>query len=156
MEAGLLGSGLGYVLALIGMGLMVGGSGAGSAAGLAAAGSAVIGMLKKRPEAFGTGLVLAALPATQGLYGFVGFILCQSLVSPEGTSILNGSIALGAGIALAIACYVSAVHQAKIVANGIAAIGAGKNVFGQTMILAAFPEFYAILSLVAAILMLNS
>jgi V/A-type H+-transporting ATPase subunit K len=114
-------------------------------------------LLKKRPEAFGSGLVLAAIPATQGLYGFVGFILCSDLVHvPVGTnvSIFNGSIVFGAGLAVALVCYGSALWQSKILANGIAGIASGKNVFGQTMILAAFPEFYAILSLVTAILML--
>ena len=62
-----------YVLALVGLGLMIGLPGAGSAIGLASGGSAVLGMLKKKPEAFGTGLVLSGLPATQGLYGFVAF-----------------------------------------------------------------------------------
>jgi V/A-type H+-transporting ATPase subunit K len=32
-------------------------------------------MIKKNPEAFGNALVLSGLPATQGLYGFVAFIL---------------------------------------------------------------------------------
>jgi len=32
-------------------------------------------------------------------------------------------------------------------------MGSGHSVFGNTMILAAFPEFYAILALVAVILM---
>ena len=150
--------GLGDALALLGMGIMVGGSGYGSAIGLSSCGCAVIGLLKKRPEAFGSGLVLAAIPATQGLYGFVGFILCSDLVNkvPAGgnISIFNGSIVFGAGIAMALVCYGSALWQSKILANGIAGIASGKNVFGQTMILAAFPEFYAILSLVTAILML--
>ena len=65
---------MGELYAFIGLGLMISLSGAGSAMGVSAGGSAVIGMMKKRPEAFGSGLVLAGLPATQGLYGFVAFI----------------------------------------------------------------------------------
>lgn len=145
---------MGYVLALIGMGLMVGMSGAGSAIGLVAGGSATVGMLKKKPEAFGSGLVLSGLPATQGLYGFVGFIMYSGVVSPDLT-LFQGSVVLGAGIAIALAAFISAIFQGKVCANGISAIGQGHNVFGNTMILAAFPEFYAILALVASILMLN-
>ncbi len=143
---------MGYVLALVGIGLMICLPGAGSAIGLATGGQAVIGMLKKRPEAFGSGLVLSGLPATQGLYGFVAFIIYNGNVDSSIT-LFQGAVVFGAGIAVGIASIFSAVQQGKVCANGIAAIGSGHDVFGNTMILAAFPEFYAILALVAAILM---
>ena len=41
----------------------------------------------------------------------------------------------------------------QICASGITSIGSGHNVFGNTLVLAAFPEFYAILGLVTVILM---
>ena len=145
---------MGYVLALIGMGLMIGLPGAGSAIGLSTGGSAVLGMMKKKPDAFGRGLVLSGLPATQGLYGFVAFIMYSGSVN-SGISLFQGSVVFGAGIAVGLASIVSAVQQGKVCANGISAIGSGHDVFGNTMILAAFPEFYAILSLVAAILMMG-
>ncbi len=145
---------MGYVLALIGMGLMVGMSGAGSAIGLVSGGSATVGMLKKKPEAFGSGLILSGLPATQGLYGFVGFIMYSGQVSADLT-LFQGSVVLGAGIAIGLSAFISAVFQGRVMANGIAAIGQGHNVFANTMILGAFPEFYAILALVASILMLG-
>ncbi len=146
---------LAQILPMIGLGIMVGLAGCGSAIGTSIGGSAVVGMLKKKPEAFGSGMVLAALPATQGLYGFVGFIMYNGAIAGLGTGItlFQGSVALGAGIALGLAALISAIQQGKVCANGIAAIGSGHDVFGNTMILAAFPEFYAILSLVAAILM---
>lgn len=145
----------GHVLGMIGMGLMIGLSGAGSAIGTAIGGSSTLGMLKKKPEAFGNGLILSALPATQGLYGFVGFIMYNTALGGLGAemTLLQGSVALGAGIALGVAALISAIQQGKVCANGIAAIGGGHNVFGNTFILAVFPEFYAILALVAAILM---
>ncbi len=145
----------GNILAMIGLGLMVGLSGAGSAIGTAIGGSAVVGMLKKKPEAFGNGMVLAALPATQGLYGFVGFIMYNGLLGGMNGNMntFQGGVVLGAGIALGIAALVSAIQQGKVCANGISAIGSGHDVFGNSIILAAFPEFYAILALVAAILM---
>jgi V/A-type H+-transporting ATPase subunit K len=146
---------MGDILAMIGIGLMVGLAGAGSAIGTAIGGSAVVGMLKKKPDAFGNGMVLAALPATQGLYGFVGFIMYNGLLGGANgvLTTFQGGVVLGAGIALGVAALVSAIQQGKVCANGIAAIGGGHDVFGPTLILAAFPEFYAILALVAAILM---
>lgn len=145
---------MGYFLALTGLGLMVGLSGAGSAIGLSTGGSAVIGMLKKRPEAFANGLILSGLPATQGLYGFVAFIMYNESINPE-IGLFQGAVVFGAGIALGLAAIVSAIMQGRVSASGIAAIGNGHNVFGNTFILAAFPEFYAILALVAVILMRN-
>ncbi|MGM0442600.1 MAG: ATPase [Fibrobacterota bacterium] len=148
---------IGTILALTGIGLMIGLSGAGSAIGTAIGGSSVIGMLKKKPEAFGNGMVLAALPATQGLYGFVGFIMYNGKLGGMNGEITSfeGGIVLAAGIAIGIASLVSAIQQGKVCANGISAIGSDHDVFGNTLILAAFPEFYAILALVAAILMQN-
>ncbi len=143
---------MGHVLALIGLGLMVGLPGAGSAWGLALGGSSVLGMIKKRPEAFGTGMVLAGLPATQGLYGFVAFIIYSGSISAD-LSVTKGAVVLGAGIAIGFAALLSAIFQGKVCASGITTMGSGHSVFGNTMILAAFPEFYAILALVAVILM---
>jgi V/A-type H+/Na+-transporting ATPase subunit K len=143
---------MGFVLALVGIGLMVGLSGAGSAIGLVIGGSALIGAVKKKPEMYGSGLILSALPSTQGLYGFVGFILYNNRITTELT-LLQGSVVFGAGIAMGIACLVSAIWQGRVCANGISAMGQGHNVFGNAIVLGAFPEFYAILSLVAAVLM---
>jgi len=64
-----------------------------------------------------------------------------------------GAVVLGAGIAIGVAAMISAIFQGRVCASGITAMGSGHNVFGNTMILAAFPEFYAILALVAVILM---
>ena len=140
------------LLAGIGLALMLGLSGSGSAIGLATGGSAVLGMIKKKPEAFGNGLVLSGLPATQGLYGFVAFILYSGGLQAEPT-IFQASLTFGAGLAVGLAGLISAIQQGKVCANGINAIGGGHDAFGRTMILAAFPEFYAILALVGAILM---
>lgn len=140
------------LLAGFGLALMLGLSGSGSAIGLAIGGSAVIGMIKKKPEAFGTGLVLSGLPATQGLYGFVAFILYSPEVK-EGLTMFQASVVFGAGLAVGLAALISAIFQGRVCAGGINAIGGGTDAFGRTMILGAFPEFYAILALVGAILM---
>ena len=71
------------ILAYIGVGLILGLSGIGSAYGVTIGGNATIGALKKNDEAFGNYMVLCALPGTQGLYGFLGFFLLQGVLTPE-------------------------------------------------------------------------
>jgi len=146
---------LGLILAGIGLAFMVGLAGAGSSIGLVIGGTAAIGSMKKKPEGFGSYLVLSGLPATQGLYGFVSYIIWSSSLNAN-VSVFEGSLFLAAGFAVGLVCLISAIQQGKVCAAGINAIGSGHNVFGNTMILAAFPEFYAILSLVASILMNGS
>ena len=49
-------------------------------------------------------------------------------------------------------CLVSGIRQGQVCANGIIGTSQGHNVMTQTMIYAALPEFYAILALIASIL----
>ena len=133
-------------IAYIGIAVMVGLSGIGSAYGVTIAGNAAIGALKKNDSAFGNFLVLTALPGTQGLYGFAGYFMFQTIFG-----ILTSAV-LGAGIALGLVALFSAIRQGQVCANGIAAIGQGHNVFSNTLILAVFPELYAIVALAATFL----
>ena len=142
---------LALILAFIGIGLLIGLPGIGSAIGTATGGMATVGALKKNKEAFGSYIVLSALPGTQGLYGFGAFFIMQDLISPEMT-LLQGTGILGAGIALGLAGLLSGMFQGRVCANGIDAIGSGNPVFGQSMILAVFPELYAIVAFAGAFL----
>jgi len=143
---------LAVILATLGLGLMFGLSGVGSVIGLVIGGNAVVGALKKRPEIFGTTLVLSGLPATQGLYGFVSYIIYQGHVAP-GMTVFNAAVVFAAGLGFGAVAIFSAVKMGQVCAAGISSIGSGHDVFGSTLVLAAFPEFYAILALVASILM---
>ena len=143
------------LIAYVGIAIMVGLSGIGSAYGVTIAGNASIGALKKNDSAFGNFLVLTALPGTQGLYGFAGYFMFQSIfgvLTPAITGIQAAAV-LGSGIALGLVALFSAIRQGQVCANGIAAIGQGHNVFGNTLILAVFPELYAIVALAATFLM---
>ena len=139
------------VLAYIGVGLMLGLSGIGSAYGVSITGNATIGSLKKAPEKFGNFMVLSALPGTQGLYGFLGYFLISSALTAE-MSWLAAAGVFGAGLALGFVCLFSAIRQGQICANGIAGIGSGYDLFGKTLILAVFPELYAIVAVAATFL----
>ncbi len=139
------------ILAYIGIGLMVGLAGIGSAFGTSMGGNASIGAMKKNDEAFGNYLVLSALPGTQGLYGFMGYFILAGFLVPEITWTQAGAI-FGAGLALGFVGLLSGIRQGQVCANGIAAIGSGHNVFGNTLILAVFPELYAIVAFAATFL----
>jgi len=141
------------ILGYLGLGLMFGLAGIGSAYGTTISGNAAEGALKKRPEKATNYMVLSAIPASQGLYGFVAFLMW--LMSDKFADMAtHGPLFFGVGIAVGLACLLSAIRQGQICANGIVGISQGHDVFTTTMIYAAFPELYAILSLVAAIMVL--
>ncbi len=139
------------LIAYIGLAFMVGLSGIGSAYGVTIAGNAAIGALKKNGSAFGQYLILSAMPASQGLYGFVSFFLVRGKIV-DSISTLNAAAILGAGLIMGFVGLLSSIRQAQLCANGITAIGNGNDVSSRTLILAAFPEFYAILGFVCVFL----
>ena len=139
------------VLAYLGVALMVGVSGLASAVATSRCGMASVGAMKKNDGAFGSYMILSALPGSQGLYGFVGYFMVSGKIFAEMSDIAAVSV-FGAGLLMAIVTLSSALFQAKVCANGIAAIGNGNDVFGKTLILAAFPELYAILGVAATFL----
>jgi V/A-type H+/Na+-transporting ATPase subunit K len=143
------------ILAYIGIGLMIGLAGAGSAIGVSMGGSASIGALKKNEDAFGTYMVLSALPGTQGLYGFMGYFVLTGYTGylPAEMTFYSAATIFGAGLALGIVGLISGIRQGQVCANGIAAIGSGYNVFGNTLVLGVFPELYAIIAFAATFLL---
>ncbi len=139
------------ILAYVGVALMVGLAGIASAVGTAISGQAAVGAMKKNDGAFGSYMVLSALPGSQGLYGFVCFFMVQGLISAD-MSLLQGAAVFGAGLLVGVVTLASSIFQGKVCANGIAAIGNGHDVMGKTLILGAFPELYAILTVAATYL----
>jgi V/A-type H+-transporting ATPase subunit K len=145
------------VITYIGLGIMVALSGVGSAIGVSIGGQASIGALKRRDDAFGNYMLLSALPGTQGLYGFAGFFI----INTSGTigvdmTMMQAAAILGAGIMLGVVSLMSAIQQGKICGNGINAIAGGNDVFGKTMVLAVFPELYAIIAFAATFLIASA
>ena len=63
------------ILGYIGVALMVGLSGMASCIGTSMAGQASVGAMKKNNGAFGSYMILSAIPGSQGLYGFAGLSL---------------------------------------------------------------------------------
>ncbi|MCF0164467.1 MAG: ATPase [Bacteroidales bacterium] len=138
---------LNLILGYLGLGLMLALAGIGSSIGTTIAGNAAEGALKKNPEKSSQYMVLSAMPATQGLYGFVAFLMWTSKDFNA-----NGLMLFAIGLSVGAVCLFSAIRQGKLCANGIIGISQGHDVMTNTMIYAALPEFYAILSLVAALM----
>ena len=135
------------ILGYLGLGLVLALAGIGSSIGTTIAGNAAEGALKRKPEGSGNYMVLSALPATQGIYGFVAFFMLMGRVATD------GAMVFGVGLSVGLVCMFSAIRQGQVCANGIVGISQGHNVFTNTLIYAALPEFYAILGLVGALML---
>ena len=142
------------ILAYVGVALMVGMAGIASSIGTAICGQTAVGAMKKNGAAFGSYMILSALPGSLGLYGFVCFFMVQDLLTPENT-MFQAAAVFGEGLLVGMVNLLAAIFQGKVCANGIAAIGNGHDVMGKTLILAAFPELYAILTVAATFLISN-
>ena len=138
---------LNTILGYLGLGLMLGLAGVGSSIGTTIAGNAAEGALKKNKEKSSSYMILSAMPATQGLYGFVAFLMWMGKDFAT-----DGAMLFGVGISVGLVCLFSAIRQGQVCANGIVGISQGHDVQTNTMIYAALPEFYAILALVAALM----
>ena len=139
------------ILGYLGLGLMLSLAGIGSAYGTTIAGNAAEGALKRAPEKSSSYLILSALPATQGIYGVVGFFMWLLVYKFDFAA--NGPILFGVGLGVGLVCMLSAIRQGQVCANGIVGISQGHDVQTNTLIYAALPEFYAILGLVGALML---
>lgn len=137
------------ILGYLGLALMFGLAAIGSAIGTTLAGNTAEGALKKNPEKSSSYMILSAMPATQGLYGFVAFLMWPKDMAAMAES---GLLYFAVGTIVGAVCLFSAIRQGQVCANGIVGISQGHDVQTNTMIYAALPEFYAILSLVAALM----
>ena len=132
------------LLGYLGLAIMLGLSFIGSAFGTTIAGNAAEGALKKNADGATNYMVLSAMPASQGLYGFVAFFVWIGKdFAADGLSLF------AIGVAAGFTFLFSALRQGQVCANGIIGISQGHDVFTKTLIYAALPELYAILAFVA-------
>lgn len=150
----------GLGLAFLGGALAVGFSCAGSGRGTGVAGEAAAGLLAEEPESFGKCLVLQVLPGTQGLYGLVVWFIAMiqiGLIGGSGLvelSLAQGLSVFGACMPMAIGGYITAIAQGKVAASSVNLMAKNPSQFSKGIIMCGIVEFYAILSLLASILML--
>ena len=149
----------GMALALLGAGLAVGLSCVGSAKGTGIAGEAGSGLLSQDPSKSGKVMVLQLLPGTQGLYGLVVwfFALIQMGMldgSAAGMSVAEGLQYFAACMPMALGGLLSAIAQGRVAAGSINILAKKPDDWSKGMVLCITVEFYAILSLLASMLMI--
>ena len=149
----------GISIAIIGAALCAALAGCGSAIGVMAAGKAAAGVASEKPELFGKLLVLQALPGTQGIYGFLTAILIMVRIgvlggAPVELSMSQGWQFFGAAMPMAIAGLVSGICQGKAAVGAIHMTGKQPDDSGKGITMTALVETYAILALLASILVL--
>ena len=149
----------GAAIGMLGAGLAVCLAGAGSARGTGLAGEAGTGLLCEDPGKFGKVMILQVIPGTQGLYGLViGFLCLMRMGVLNGTyadlSLQEGLRYFAACMPIAIGGLVSAIGQGKVAAASVNLLAKNPDHWAKGMILCITVEFYAILSLLASMMML--
>ena len=142
----------GLALALLGAGLAAVLSGIGSAKGTGMAGEAGAGLLCQDPGKFGKVMILQVIPGTQGLYGLVVWFFAIFRM-PELT-IAQGFQYLAACLPMALGGLFSAIAQGRVAAASINILAKKPDDWSKGMVLCITVEFYAILSLLASMLMI--
>lgn len=153
---------LGLFFALLGAALVATFGGIGSAQGVQIAGKAAAGVTSEKPEFFGRMLILQALPGTQGIYGFVIAIMVLiqtrvlSTAGPATLTAAQGLMFLGACLPGIVVLPISAYFQAKMSAASILMVAKQPDALGKGITFTAVVETYAILALLACILMITN
>ena len=147
--------------ALIGAGFAAILAGCGSAWGITVASATVSGIVAEDGEKFGKLLPIAAMPGTQGIYGFISAVLVLIFFNILGGA--NTDMTGGQGFLVFLACqpvawlcFVSAYYQGKTGASAAGIVAKRSEDSGKALILPALVETYAVLSLIVTILMLTS
>jgi len=150
----------GLVIALLGTAIAIALAGLGSGIGVGIAGTAGAGVLTEDPTKFGLVLLLQALPGTQGIYGLLsGFLVLIKIGFFMGQlpalSIDQGYAILWACVPIGLVGLFSAIAQGRAAAGAIYLIARRPEEIGKAILLPAMVETYAVLALLATVLMLN-
>ena len=149
----------GLAIGFLGASLACGLCCAGSAKGCGLAGEAGTGLLSEDPSYFGKVLILQVIPGTQGLYGLVVWffaIFRMGLLSgslPELT-VTQGLQYFVACLPMALGGMISAFAQGRVACASINLLAKKPDHWSKGMVLCVTVEFYAILSLLASMLMI--
>lgn len=150
---------LGLILAISGGALAVILAGIGSVLGVAMAGQAAAGVVAEDPDKFGSVLLLQALPGTQGIYGMlIAFILMGKiglLGTPVPITTAQGWQLFAACMPIAIMGLLSAIYQGRTAMAAIAMVAKRGETSGKGLTMTVMVETYAVLALLASILMIN-
>ena len=138
----------GTALAFLGAGLAVALCCVGSARGTGLAGEAATGLLSEAPEHFSKCLILQVIPGTQGLYGLVIWFFALFVLGVFGGGMRQ--LSATQGLTVLISCLPMAIGGYRSVQMA----ARQPDDWSKGIILCVVVEFYAILSLLASILLL--
>ena len=150
----------GLCLAFLGAALAVGLCCIGSAKATGMVGEAAAGLTSEDPEKSTKCLILQVLPGTQGLYGMVAwfFVLLQIGVfggaGIQTLTVTQGLTILVSCLPVALGGMLSALYQGRVAAAAINIVAKHPEASTKGIIFCGIVEFYAILSLLATILLL--
>lgn len=150
---------LGAAIAILGATVAAFMAGVGSAKGVGIAGEAASAVVTEDPSKFGKALLLQALPGTQGIYGLiVWFMVANNL------GVLQNNIAeltLNQGLYFLFACLPiavvglwSGISQGRVAASGMNILSKRPDDFTKGVVAAVMVETYAILALLASLLLI--
>ena len=149
------GLGLAFLAAALAVGLCC----VGSAKGTGMAGEAATGVIIESPENFSKRLILQVLPGTQGLYAIVAWFFVLLTIGVFGGGVQQLTVSQGltifcACLPVALGGWLSAIYQGRVAAASINIVAKRPEEATKGIILCGIVEFYAILSLLATILLL--
>ena len=146
-------------LALLGASLAVALCCIGSAKGTGMVGEAAAGLVSEDPSASTKCLVLQVLPGTQGLYGLVVWFFALFTMGAFSGGIVPMTVTQGltmfvACLPMAIGGWLSAIFQGRVAAASVNIVAKHPDHMMKGVIFCGIVEFYAILSLLATIMLL--
>ena len=131
--------------------------GTGSAKGIRISCSQGAGVLSENPELFGRLLVIMALPGTQGFYGFIAAIIialrCGLIAGHVACPPIVGVGLMAIGALSGVVFWRSAVYQGETSAASVNMVAKQPESSGRAILLPALVETYAVIALLAGILM---
>ena len=148
----------GLFWALLGVALAVLVPGLGSSKGVGMVGEAASAVISDEPEKFGQLLLLQALPATNGIYGFLtAFVILTQIGFLGGdvvyVPLLSGMLMFLATLPIIIVGYFSAIKQARIAVAAVGIVVKRPEEVAKGMIVVAMCETYAVLALLTTVLL---
>ena len=149
----------GFAIAMLGAALAAVLPGIGSAKGTGMTGEAGAGLISQDPSKFGKALILQVIPGTQGLYGLVIWFFAMLQMGALNGTAIGMDVATGvryfmACLPIAFGGLLSALAQGRVAVASINILAKKPDDWSKGMILCITVEFYAILSLLATILLL--
>lgn len=149
--------GLGFTI--LGAALTAGLCCIGSAKGTGMVGEAASGLVSEDPDKSTKCLILQVLPGTQGLYGLVVWFFALFTMGAFSGGIVpltvtEGATIFAACLPIALGGWLSAIFQGRVAAASVNVVAKKPDDWAKGIILCGIVEFYAILSLLASVLLL--